>query len=277
MPQRIADRYERISTLGSGAFGDVYKVRDGETGEIRALKVLRTGTDNVSVLARFEREFAVISRLEHPNVVRVFDYGLCDSGPYYSMEFLEGADLKAFIEQFRVPERAPGYEVYAERIAYVFHQVADGLAAVHAAELMHRDLKPENVIVRPSRYPRAKLLDFGHARDDDSQDLTKTGTVMGTAWYIAPEQATAADLTPAADIYSLGCCLFEALVGTPPYNGNNVIDVLMGHIRKPVPDPREREPRVSPELAEVCMHMLQKAPSERPADAKVIARVLGEL
>lgn len=277
MSDRIAGRYERIATLGSGAFGDVYKVRDAETGEIRAVKVLRSGTGNVSVMARFEREFSVISRLNHPAVVRVYDYGLHEESPYYSMEFLEGVELKEFQEQFRPPAHAVGYEIFAERIAYVFHQIADGLAAVHDAGLLHRDVKPENIFVRPSRYPRAKLLDFGHARDDDNQDLTKTGTVMGTAWYIAPEQATAADPTPAADLYSLGCCLFEALVGTPPYTGGNVIDVLMGHIRKPVPDPREKEPRVSDELAEVCRLLLQKQPPDRPDDAATVARMLGEL
>jgi len=100
---------------------------------------------------------------------------------------------------------------------------------------------------------------------------------MGTALYIPPEQAMAGDLTPVADLYSMGCCLYQALVGTPPFTGDNVIEVLMGHIQRPPPDPRESEPRVSDDLAGMCLHLMQKEPGQRPSNAQVVADILGTL
>jgi eukaryotic-like serine/threonine-protein kinase len=273
----IADRYETLEALGAGAFGDVYKVFDRQDEEVRALKLLRAGTGSLAVLARFEREFAAISRIVHPNIIRVYDFGMHGEHPYFSMEFLEGTDLRTFQETRRPPLGQGDYASYATRVAYIFHQVCDGLSAVHGHDVVHRDIKPENILVGRGKFPRAKLLDFGHAREDDGQDLTKTGTVMGTALYIAPEQAMAGDITPQADLYAVGCVLYETLTGAPPFGGKNVIDVLMGHIRQPPPDARETEPRIQAELADLVIHMLQKTPEDRPEGADAVAEILGRL
>ena len=131
--------------------------------------------------------------------------------------------------------------------------------------------------MRPGRHPRAKLLDFGHARDEQGENLTQTGTVLGTATYMAPEQASGAKPAPPADLYALGCVLFHALTGKPPYPGSNAVQVLLGHLRKPIPDPRWSDPRVSDELADLCARLLAKSPDDRPASARAVAEELATL
>ena len=268
--QVIADRYEVLDKLGSGAYGDVFKVWDREDKETRALKLLKAQALGATGLGRFEREYAAISRLEHSNIIRVFDFGMHGTHPYFSMELLEGTDLKAYTQERR-PVEGDRYDEYAAQAAYLFYQVADALGTVHAAGIVHRDLKPENIFVKPTRHPRVKLLDFGHARDEDNKNLTRTGTVLGTAWYIPPEQALAKPIGPSADIYSMGCVFFEALVGKPPFGGRTVVEVLMGHMQKPPPDPRTVEPRVPDALADLCLKMIQKDLSDRPATAADVA------
>lgn len=281
MGETIADRYEVLGKLGAGALGEVYRVRDAETGDVQALKLLKPLPPHTGALGRFEREFAVISNLDHRSVIRVYEFGVHGDRPYYTMELLEGCDLGFYVENLRPAADSgalPGkYERYASRIAYVLHQIADALAVVHAHEIVHRDLKPQNVFVKPSKFPRARLLDFGHARADDSQDLTKTGSVLGTAWYIPPEQAMAGEITPQADLYSLGCVLFEALAGRPPFVDANAMQVILAHVREPAPDPRTIDPRVPAAAAELCAELLQKKPGDRPASAAEVSERLARM
>lgn len=278
MDEVIAGRYEVLAELGSGALGTVYRVRDRESGEERALKLLKEEAGGGTSIGRFEREFASVSKLDHPNIVKVHDFGRHGERLYFTMEILEGTELKPFCESHRPPagSAAGFYEEYARKIAYVFYQVADALTAAHDAGLIHRDVKPDNIFVKAGRFPRAKLLDFGHARAEDARNLTRTGSILGTAFYIPPEQAMAGDIGPHSDLYSLGCVLFEALAGRPPYPGATVIEVLMGHIQKPVPNLAEVEPRVSPALVELVRRMMQKFPADRPGSAKDVAQVLSE-
>jgi len=276
MGEVIANRYEVLSGLGSGALGDVMKVWDRTDQAVRALKLLKPVTPGDSGFGRFQREFAAISRLEHPNIIKVFTFGMEGERPYFSMEFLEGTELGPYAVSNRPAEGMPGFEEFARKIAYVFHQVSDALAVVHEAGVIHRDLKPPNIFVKSGRFPRAKLLDFGHARDDDEKNLTQTGTVLGTAHYIPPEQAMARGVGPEADMYAMGCVMFECLAGQPPYPGRSVIDVLMGHIRKPVPDITETEPRTPEILRDLCMELMQKEPPGRPA-ATTVAKLLADV
>ena len=278
MEQVIADRYEVMSALGEGALGEVFRVLDREDRTVKALKLLKATGLADTTLARFEREFRVIRSIEHPHVVRVYDFGVHATPDgeraYFSMELLKGTDLAGWCAGNRPRPGHPGFEEYARNCGYLFHQLADGLATVHAAGIVHRDLKPANIIVRPGRHPRAKLLDFGHARDNEGEDLTQTGTVLGTASYMPPEQAMGKPPAPAADLYGLGCVLFEALTGAPPFDGASVVHVLLGHLQKPVPDPRAVDDRVPDGLAEVCMKLLAKAPADRPPDARALADLL---
>ncbi len=274
MTEVISGRYEVLEKLGAGVLGEVVKVKDRENGEIRAIKLFKPQVISASNMGRFEREFRAIASIQHPNIVKVYDFGVHEQRPYFSMELLDGTDLRRYIADTRPVSGAPGYDEFARRSAYVFHQIADALAVVHAAGIVHRDLKPENIFVKFGKYPRAKLLDFGHAKTGDNQNLTVTGTVLGTAWYIPPEQAMGREIGPPADLYSFGCVMFETLTGKPPFGGRSVMEVILSHIQRTPPDARELDPRVPEKLALMCAHLMKKDPADRPESAAGLAATL---
>jgi serine/threonine-protein kinase len=220
--------------------------------------------------------FGAIPRLSHPNIVVVHDFGMDGQRPFFTMELLEGSDLRRYVEDQLPAAGAPGFDDYLRRIAYVFHQISDALATVHSAGLVHRDLKPENIFVKSGRFPRAKLLDFGHAKEDGGQNLTMTGTVLGTAWYIPPEQAMGRPVGPAADLYALGCVLYESLVGKPPFAGATVMDMILAHIQREPPDATAADPRIPQRISDLIRHLMRKAPEERPESAKAVMDVLAD-
>jgi len=270
----IAERYEVLDKLGAGVLGEVVKVRDVRDGAMRAVKLFKPQVISPSNMGRFEREFRAIASLAHPNVVQVYDFGVHQDRPYFSMELLEGTDLRRYIADTRPAPDKPGFDEYVRRSAYVFHQIADALATVHAAGIVHRDLKPENIFVKFGKFPRAKLLDFGHAKTGDNQNLTVTGTVLGTAWYIPPEQAMGKEIGPPADLYSLGCVMFETLTGKPPFGGRSVMEVILSHIQRAAPDAREFDARIPEKFALLCCELMRKEPTERPKSAADVAAIL---
>ena len=274
MGEVIAEKYEVLEKLGAGVLGEVVKVRDVRDGVLKAVKLFKPQIISPSNMGRFEREFRAITSIQHPNIVQVYDFGVHLDRPFFSMELLEGTDLRKYISESRPAKDAPDYDDYARRSAYIFHQVADALAVVHAAGIIHRDIKPENIFVKFGRYPRAKLLDFGHAKTGDNQNLTVTGTVLGTAWYIPPEQAMGKEIGPPADLYSLGCVMFETLTGRPPFGGRSVMEVILSHIQREAPDAREFEPRCPEKLALMCVHLMKKEPADRPQSAAEVAKAL---
>jgi serine/threonine protein kinase len=271
MSELLAGRFELLGVLGRGVLGEVVKVRDAQSGAIFAMKLYKPQTVSASALGRFEREFRSIARLSHPNIVVVHDFGVENGRPWFTMEVLEGTDLRRFVLEQRPGDDAPGFDDYVRRVAYLFHQVCDALAVVHAAGLVHRDIKPENIFVKQGRFPRAKLLDFGHAKEDGPpENLTVTGTVLGTAWYIPPEQAMGQPASAASDLYSMGCVMYEALVGKPPFPGTTVMDMILAHIQREPPDASAVEPRLPKDLADVVRQLLRKTPAERPSAAQVM-------
>jgi serine/threonine-protein kinase len=274
MADLIAGRYEVLEKLGAGVLGEVVKVKDTKDGSVQAIKLFKPQVISASNMGRFEREFRSIASINHPNIVRVYEIGVHQDRPFFSMELLDGTDLRRYIADSRPTPEKTGYEEYARRSAYVFHQIADALATVHAAGIVHRDLKPENIFAKFGKFPRAKLLDFGHAKTGDNQNLTVTGTVLGTAWYIPPEQAMGKEIGPPADLYSLGCVMFETLTGKPPFGGRSVMEVILSHIQRQAPDAREFDPRVPERLAALCAHLMKKEPEDRPHSAADVAKLL---
>lgn len=269
--QRIADRFTVEAEAGRGGMGVVYRARDALDGGLVALKLLE-GRDAVD-LARFEREARLLARLSHPNVVRYVDHGHTPDGHVYlAMEWLAGETLA---------ERSRHTMLDAADAVRVIRAAAAGLGAAHAAGIVHRDVKPANLFLVEGGGPDAtKVLDFGIARPLGPRDLvlTSTGTVMGTPFYMAPEQARAAThLDARADVYALGAVLYELLTGRPPFAHETLMALLAAILLEEPVDVREHAPETPEPLAALVTRLLDKRPENRPADGSVLVAALDAL
>lgn len=265
MSQTLADRYRLDEPLATGGMGTVYRAFDQRIGRPVAVKVLRrTLASDPTFVERFRREARAAGALSHAGVAKVFDYGERGGEPFIVMELVEGQNLAQRIaERGRLPWR----EAFA-----VGAQVARALAAAHALGLVHRDVKPANILLSPDGF--AKVTDFGIARAPQATTLTRTGMVLGSANYVAPEQAQGITVGPAADLYSLGCVLFEAVCGRPPYQGASAVAIAAQHVDAPVPDPRDHVPDLPGHVAALLMRALAKQPQDRFPSAAAMAAAL---
>jgi eukaryotic-like serine/threonine-protein kinase len=271
--QPLAGRFAIEREIGRGGVGIVYRARDEVTGQDVALKVIAIPGVDAGEEARFRREGRVLAGLHHAGIVRVVAFGQLDDGqPYIAMEWLEGEDIA------QRQRRAPLPLAACVRIAA---EVADALGAAHAAGIVHRDVKPSNVILVGSS-PRGtrgdtfhvKLVDFGVAAAEDAK-LTRTGAIVGTPAYMAPEQARGdAEVDARADLYALGATLFEMIAGRPPHVGPTPIAILARLVTTPAPRLAEVLPDVPAALDEAVARMLSTAPAERPGSAAEVARML---
>jgi serine/threonine-protein kinase len=246
----------------------VWRATDTTTGVAVAVKRLHARLqDDDELMRRFQREGAAVARLSHPNLVRLLDQGGDAVGePFLVFELVDGRDLKTIIRQHgRLPP---------ERAATVCAQVARALAAAHDQGVVHRDIKSHNVLVTNDGV--AKLTDFGIARiiEADTVGLTKTGIVLGSSDYLAPEQAEGKDVGPRGDIYSLGVVLFEALTGRLPFTGENPVAIATKHVYEAPPNPRAIEKEIPKDLAGVCLRAMAKDPSDRFPSAAALADAL---
>jgi tRNA A-37 threonylcarbamoyl transferase component Bud32 len=271
----IAGRFEILGPLARGNMGEVHRARDLQTGETVAVKMIlrrRTGeavslTEGDKNAARFMREVRIMSRLSSPNLPRTVAGGIDDDLPYLAMEYLEGTTLAWLLdENGRLP---------VPWAAAIGAQIATGLAAAHRAGVVHRDLKPSNVMVTTGGV--VKVLDFGVGLildDVDGARLTSSDVTVGTARYMAPEQARQSPITGAADLYALGCVLYEMLAGAPPFDGTTTYELLNQHaVQEPTPVTTVRS-EVPAELDALISQLLEKDPANRPADAAEVAEVL---
>ena len=260
----LGDRY-RLGERIAGGMGSVYRAVDESLGRHVAVKVLRRElAAEPAYLERFRREARASAALSHPGVAGVYDYGELGGSAFIVMELVEGETLA---ERIAARGRLPWPEAFA-----VGEQVARALAAAHAHGLVHRDVKPGNVLIDAAG--RAKVTDFGIAKAAAAATLTRTGMVLGSANYVAPEQAQGADVGPTADQYSLGCVLFEAVTGRPPYSGHSAVAIDAQHVSAPVPDPRHHHPDLPPPAAALIRRALAKAPEDRFASAAAMADAL---
>jgi serine/threonine protein kinase len=268
---RIGDRYELTYPIGRGGMGEVWAGHDERLDRPVAIKFLRQldvpEDERDTAVKRFRREAWATARLDHPGVPTVHDLGEHGEDLYLVMQLVPGVMLADLIA-----EQAPIAVPWAASIAA---QICSVLDAAHAASLVHRDLKPQNVIITPTG--TVKLLDFGVAAllgPAEASRLTTTGRMLGTPAYIAPEQASDGVVGPAADLYALGCVLFELLTGRPPYQADNAPDLLRRHLREPVPVVTEHRADVPDDLAHLVYCLLAKDPQERPASAADVHAVL---
>jgi eukaryotic-like serine/threonine-protein kinase len=265
----LSGRYRLESKLGSGGMSTVYLARDETLQRWVAVKVMhREMSDQPDQLERFRREARAVAQLSHPNVVAVIDAGEDGGHPYIVFEYVEGETLKQRIDRLG---RLPVIESAAYGI-----EVGRGLAAAHAHRLIHRDVKPQNVLIDPEG--RAKVTDFGIARSLESDGLTKTGRVLGTTDYVAPEQAMGQAVDARCDVYSLGVLLYEMLTGEVPFQADTLVGVAMKHVNEEMPDVQERCPGISSALAAVIERATAKEPKRRyPEMTALLADLEGAL
>jgi tetratricopeptide (TPR) repeat protein len=265
----VDDRFEIEATAGTGGMGTVYRARDRRLGVKVALKLLHGGPDHLET-QRFAREAEVLASLTHAGIVRYVAHGTSPAGDYLATEWLDGEDLSD-----RLARR--GLTV-AESVTLA-RRVARALAGAHARGIIHRDIKPSNLFLPGGDIERVKVLDFGIARfTRATRAVTTTGTLIGTPGYMAPEQAQGArQIDARADVFSLGCVLFECLTGRSPFMGDHILAVLAKILIEDAPPVRTIRPDVPEALEAVVARMLVKEPEGRPADGGVVADELDAL
>jgi serine/threonine-protein kinase len=278
--------YEILGVLGRGGMGVVYKARQVGLNRLCALKmILAGGHAGEADLARFHTEAEAIARLQHPNIVAVYEVGLHQGKPYLSLEFCAGGSLD---------RKLAGTPIEPAEAAKLVRTLAEAMQAAHAANVIHRDLKPANVLLAsggcqpPERGPQTpgglhpplafvlKITDFGLAKKLDEASRTATNAIMGTPSYMAPEQAEGKkQVGPAADVYALGAILYECLTGRPPFKAATALDTIMQVVAdEPVP-PRQLNAKVPRDLETICLKCLQKEPGKRYSSAAALADDLG--
>ncbi len=259
----LDNRYDVRRVLGSGGMGEVFLARDRVLGRDVALKVLRRQYAGDSEFAeRFKREARSAARLSHPNIVQVYDRGETEEGAsYIAMEYVPGGTLKE-----RISDRGP---LGASKAAALGAQVAEALGAAHDRGMVHRDIKPQNVLL--TARDEAKVADFGIARAGSSVTISKTGSVMGTAGYMSPEQAMGEPATPRSDLYSLGVVLYEAITGGLPYTADNPIALSMKHVTEPLRPPGEIDPTIPEGMDALIVKLMAKDPEDRYASTDNLA------
>jgi eukaryotic-like serine/threonine-protein kinase len=268
-PDVIADRFDVVRHAGSGGMGDVYQATDRRSGQIVAVKILRSDADADSV-ERFALESRVLARLSHPDIVRHIAHGRAGDHVFLAMEWLEGLTLS---------QRLARKGLTIEESVALIRRVAEALGVAHGQGIVHRDIKPGNIFLVDGEVTQVKLLDFGIARLQSSAvELTRTGILLGTPAYMAPEQARGEKALDArADVFSLGGILFRCLTGTTPFSGDDVMAVLVKIVVEEAPLVSALRPDVPPSLEQLVARMLAKRPDDRPADANAVAAAIDAL
>ncbi|MEO6420108.1 MAG: protein kinase, partial [Polyangiaceae bacterium] len=278
----IAGKFAIESFLGRGAMGSVYKARQTALDKLVALKILHRdlGIDP-AFTARFQREAKAASRLDHPNSVRVLDYGEEDGLCYIAMELLDGRTLFKVIHA--------GGLLAAPRVIDLLRQTLAALAVAHDMGVVHRDLKPENIVVLESPDDEGgmkevvKVCDFGIAKiigtradvsPARSEKLTGQGSVLGTPEYMSPEQARGEPLGPGSDLYSMGVILYELITGQTPFEAETALGILLKHIVEEPKPPSEIQPNVDRHLEAICLKAMQKSPDQRYKSAREMRHAL---
>lgn len=260
--------YEVMQSVARGGMATVFAARDTRDNASVAIKLLLPIVQSDEARSRFRREFRALSRIQHENVLRVFEWGLWGDRPWFSMELVSGHDLRREAES--LPMLAP--ELRFARVRQLLLQVCRALMAIHERGLVHRDVTPGNIMVSPDG--RVRLMDFGVVKELGAE-LTAVGEVIGTVAYMAPEQITSQQVDTRADLYSLGAVLYLLLTGKRPFSAHTLHGFMEKHLHQAPKPPREVDPLVPRDLDEICLRLLEKQPSRRYASASHLLQVLG--
>ncbi len=261
---RIFERYEILSKINSGGMAEVYLGNDLEQDKKVAIKILHeTYSSNKNFIARFQKEAQILSKLNNPNIVSVYDWGHFNNLYFIVMEYVSGESLNKLIERngHLSPRQAVGLAI----------QVCDALAAAHADNLIHRDIKPQNIIISDGN--TVKLTDFGIAKIV-ADDLTKTMSIFGTSHYVSPEQAQGKILDYRSDIYSLGIVMYEMLTGDVPFRGGSSIDISLRHISEKPVLPSKIIRDIPKKIEQILLQCLEKNPDMRYRDISALKKDL---
>jgi eukaryotic-like serine/threonine-protein kinase len=259
----VDERYTLDRKIGSGGMADVWLADDTELDRKVAIKILHDKyAQDSEFVQRFQREAQAAAGLQHPNVVGIFDRGAFDGTYFIAMEYVDGPSLKDLVKGGMAPKEAIDFT----------RQILSAARFAHRKGIVHRDLKPQNVLIDDEG--RARVADFGIARAGENSDITATGSVMGTAQYISPEQAQGKDTTPRSDIYSIGVVLYEMLTGRVPFEGESAVAVALKQVSEAPRRPSAINPNVPPALDAVVMRALAKDPEARFKDADAFLKAL---
>lgn len=250
-----AGRYEIEAFLGRGGMGSVYRVRDRESGEQLALKILHAAADDPGGSERFRREIGVLAKISHPSIPKISGSGLLDDEMYFVAEFVDGKNLRRVVRELGPFAPDEGARICAA--------VADALDEAHRHGVIHRDVKPHNVMITTDGSVR--LLDFGVARGVgiDMKTITATGMVVGTPEYMSPEQFEGHRVDGRSDVYSLGVVFFELLTGRLPFVADSAMALALAHTREPAPAPRAIRSEIPIWMNRVVLKCLEKHPADR--------------
>ncbi len=252
--QRINERYEIIKSIGEGGMANVYLAEDTILDRKVAIKVLRGDLENnEKFIRRFQREAKSVSDLSHPNIVEVYDVGEEDGQHYIVMEYIDGRTLKQLINK-------RGGLTVAEVID-IMTQLTDGLSAAHDAYIIHRDIKPQNIMILDDGL--IKITDFGIAMTLNATQLTQTNSVMGSVHYLPPEQASGQTATAKSDIYSAGILMYELLMGSVPFKGENAVEIALKQMKERLPSIRKQNPLIPQSVENIVLKATAKNPKNR--------------
>ncbi len=262
---RLGDRYELLDPIATGGMAQVWRAVDSVLGREVAVKVLHPhlATDR-GFLLRFRREAVAAARLSHPSIVSIYDTVSENGTEAIVMELIHGRTLRAVLDDVQVMGEADAIEVGT--------QIADALADAHRGGVVHRDIKPSNILLCPDR--RVMVTDFGIAKAGEDTDLTVTGTLLGTAKYLAPEQVNGDPVDARADLYALGIVLFEALTGRPPFKADTDAATALARLHQPPPRAQSIRPEVSNELDAIVHRLMGRSPESRFASATDVRAAL---
>lgn len=250
----LGNRYEILEQLGGGGMAIVFKGRDIILNRMVAIKLLRPEyTSDDDFVKRFSREAQSVACLSHPNIVSIYDVGRENDMHYLVMEYVDGLDLRSIIKQEGL--------LQPSHVVKIARQVCDALEHAHDNNIVHRDVKPHNILITKSG--RAKLTDFGIAREAGTATVTSADTLVGSVHYLSPEQARGEAAGPKSDIYSLGVVLYEMLTGSVPFSGDSHVSIALKHIQNDPEPLAEKNPAVPEDLSRVVMRALNKDPSLR--------------
>jgi serine/threonine protein kinase len=263
LPERIGP-YRIESILGVGGMGQVYRAI-GPDGDLVALKLVKADlARDQTFRKRFDREARIAQQVSHPHVVPVLDTGEENGIPYLAQRFVGNGNLADRI-------KSEG-KLQVDRIVTICDQVAGGLDALHQNGLVHRDVKPANIVLDESG--TAYITDFGLAKDSQGSLLTRPGQALGSLDYMSPEQIRSEEVSAATDVYSLGCVIWECLVGAPPFADRQGMRVLWAHLQDMPPSPCEQRPDVPAAVGDVVLRAMSKDPTDRPQATSEFARML---